>query len=155
MDQVFASLAPGKWSDFRIGERKGGLLGRILGYILRGVLSGMERAAARTRPTPDARLFWLSPYVSFAPQARSRPGGALGQPGNFAQPDVLVGLVRRASDHDREPGARKYFGRRFGMEGNIPFMTLFNKDGKRVWDRFQKELGDRELDALIESELAK
>jgi len=116
MDQVFASLAPGKWSDFRIGERKGGLLGRILGYILRGVLSGMERAAARTRPTPDARLFWLSPYVSFAPQARSRPGGALGQPGNFAQPDVLVGLVRRASDHDREPGARKYFGRRFGMD---------------------------------------
>ena len=25
-------------------------------------------------------------------------------------------LVRRASDHDREPGARKYFGRRFGMD---------------------------------------
>src|SRR2546421_474452 len=116
MDQVFASLESGKWSDFRIGESKGGLLGRILGYILRGVLSGITRAAARTRPMPDARLFWLSPYVSFAPQARSRPGGAFGQLGNFAQPDVLVGLVRRASDHDREPGARKYFGRRFGMD---------------------------------------
>jgi len=32
------------------------------------------------------------------------------------QPDVLVGLVRRARDYDREPGARKYFGRRFGMD---------------------------------------
>ncbi len=116
MDQVFASLRPGRWSDFQIGESKGGLLGRILGYILRGVLSGISRAAARTRPTPDIRLFWLSPYVSFAPQARSRPGGALGQLGNFAQPDVLVGLVRRARDYDREPGARKYFGRRFGMD---------------------------------------
>jgi hypothetical protein len=116
MDQVFASLRPGNWSDFQVGQSKGGLLGRILGYILRGVLSGMSRAAARTRPTPDRRLFWLSPYVSFAPQARSRPGGALGQLGNFAQPDVLVGLVRRARDYDREPGARKYFGRRFGMD---------------------------------------
>jgi hypothetical protein len=115
MDQVFASLAPGKWSDFRVGASKGGLLGRILSYILRGVLSGMQRAAAMTRPTPDARLFWLSPYVAFAPQARSRPGGALGRLGNFAQPDVLVGLVRRARDDDAEPGARKYFGRRFGM----------------------------------------
>jgi len=116
MDQVFASLAPGRWSDFTVGDSKGGLLGRILGYILRGVLSVITRAAFRTRPMPDVRLFWLSPYVSFAPQARSRPGGALGELGNFAQPDVLVGLVRRASDHDREPGALKYFGRRFGMD---------------------------------------
>src|SRR6266852_5171739 len=91
MDQVFASLRPGKWSDFEVGQKRGGLLGRILGYILRGVLSGVSRAAARTRPNPNVRLFWLSPYVSFAPQARSRPGGALGQLGNFAQPDVLVG----------------------------------------------------------------
>jgi hypothetical protein len=116
MDQVFACLAPGKWSDFQIGENMGGLLGRILGYILRGVLSGMSRAAARSRPTPDVRLFWLSPYVSFAPQARSRPGGALGQLGNFAQPDVVVGLRRRPRDYDREPGARQIFGRRFGMD---------------------------------------
>jgi len=116
MDQVFASMRPGKWSDFQVGEKKGGLLGRILGHILRGVLSGMSRAAARTRPDPDRRLFWLSPYVSFAPQARSRPGGAAGDLGNFAQPDVVVGLVRRARDYDREQGAARYFGRRFGMD---------------------------------------
>jgi Putative Flp pilus-assembly TadE/G-like len=116
MDQVFASLRPGRWSDFEVGEKKGGLLGRILSHVLRDVLSGMSRAAARTRPDPDRRLFWLSPYVSFAPQARSRPGGATGQPGNFAQPDVVVGLVRRARDYDRDRGASKYFGRRFGID---------------------------------------
>jgi hypothetical protein len=116
MDEVFASLGPGQWSEYRVGESKSGLLGRILGDILRGVLSGMRRAAARTRPMPDARLFWLSPYVSFAPQARSRPGGPLGPLGNFAQPDVLVGLVRRSRDFDAEPGARTIFGRRFGID---------------------------------------
>ena len=45
----------------------------------------------------------------------SRPGGALGQLGNFAQPDVVVGLARAGRDYDRAPGAQKYFGRRFGM----------------------------------------
>ena len=120
VDEVFASLGPGRWSDYRVGESKGGLLGRILEHILRGVLSGMARAAARTRPVPDARLFWLSPYVSFAPQARSRPGGALGELGNFAQPDVLVGLVRRGRDFDGERGARAIFGRRFGIDLGAP-----------------------------------
>ena len=116
MDQVFASLPPGAWSDYEVGQSRGGLLGRILGAVLRGVLSRISRAAARTRPSPDVRLFWLSPYVAFAPQAHSRPGGALAPLGNFAQPDVLVGLVRRARDYDREPGASKYFGRRFGLD---------------------------------------
>ena len=46
-------------------------------------------------------------------------------------------------------------GRRFGLEGGIPFVALFDKTGKKVWDRGQKELSDRELDKLIESELAK
>ena len=116
MDQVFASFRPGAWSDYEVGQSRGGLLGRILGAILQGVLSSIARAAARTRPSPDVRLFWLSPYVSFAPQARSRPGGAAGPLGNFAQPDVLVGLARRAGDHDREPGARSVFGGRFAMD---------------------------------------
>jgi hypothetical protein len=74
----------------------------------------MSRAAARTKPQPDARLFWMSPYVSFAPQARSRPGGLPGELGNFAQPDVVVGLARAARDYNRENGAR-LFGRRFEM----------------------------------------
>ncbi|QJW92889.1 TlpA family protein disulfide reductase [Frigoriglobus tundricola] len=46
-------------------------------------------------------------------------------------------------------------GRRFGLEGSIPFVALFDKTGKKVWDREQKELTDEELDKLIESELAK
>ena len=116
MDEVFASFGPGRWTDVQVGPAKRGLLGRILGYVLRGVLSSMARAAARTRPAPDPRLFWLSPYVSFAPQARSRPGGAFGKLGNFAQPDVLVGLVRRATDYDAQPGAGHIFGRRFGID---------------------------------------
>jgi hypothetical protein len=34
--------------------------------------------------------------------------------GNFAQPDVVVGLARAARDYNREKGTQ-YFGRRFGM----------------------------------------
>jgi Putative Flp pilus-assembly TadE/G-like len=114
MDQLFASFRPGNWSEYTVGAKKGGLLGRILNLVLHGVLSAMSRAAARTRPSPDVRLFWMSPYVSFAPQARSRPGGGIGQLGNFAQPDVVVGLARSARDYNAEKGAR-IFGRRFGM----------------------------------------
>jgi hypothetical protein len=55
----------------------------------------------------------MSPYVSFAPQARSRPG-ALGGLGNFAQPDVVVGVAHAARHYNREKGT-EYFGRRFGM----------------------------------------
>jgi thiol-disulfide isomerase/thioredoxin len=46
-------------------------------------------------------------------------------------------------------------GRRFGFDGSLPFVALFGKDGKKVWDREEKELSDDELDKLIESELAK
>jgi thiol-disulfide isomerase/thioredoxin len=46
-------------------------------------------------------------------------------------------------------------GRRFGFEGSLPFVVLFNKVGKKVWDREQNDISDRELDKLIESELAK
>ena len=118
MDQLFASLRPGKWSEASVGNNSGGgLLGRILNVILSGVLGRIAQSAAGSRIPAglDRRLFWMSPYVSFAPQARSRPGGALGQLGNFAQPDVVVGLAREGRDYNREPGARKYFGRRFGM----------------------------------------
>ena len=41
----------------------------------------------------------LCAHVSRRAQARSRPGGAFGRLGNFAQPDVLVGLVRSATVH--------------------------------------------------------
>lgn len=45
---------------------------------------------------------------------------------------------------------------RFGKEsGILPYMTVFGKDGKRVWDSEQKKLTDEELVKLIETELAK
>jgi thiol-disulfide isomerase/thioredoxin len=46
-------------------------------------------------------------------------------------------------------------GRRFGFAGGLPFVALFGKGGKKVWDSEQRELRDRDLDKLIESELAK
>jgi hypothetical protein len=110
MDQLFGA----RWSDYSVGARKGGVIGHIVNLVLLGVLSAMGRAAARTKPQPDARLFWMSPYVSFAPQARARPGGLAGELGNFAQPDVVVGLAYAARDYNRESGSR-VFGRRFGM----------------------------------------
>ncbi len=45
--------------------------------------------------------------------------------------------------------------KRFGLDGGIPFMALFGKDGKRVWHSEEKDLEDEELDKLIEAELAK
>ncbi|HYZ90357.1 MAG TPA: pilus assembly protein TadG-related protein [Myxococcales bacterium] len=110
IDQLFGAT----WSDYTIGARRGGIIGRIVNLVLAGVLSAMSRAAARTKPQPDARLFWMSPYVSFAPQARSRPGGVATELGNFGQPDVVVGLAYAARDYNREAGSR-VFGRRFGM----------------------------------------
>jgi hypothetical protein len=114
MDQLFASVAPGRWSDALVGEEGGGLLGRILSFILRGVLSGISREAQKG-PSPDRRYFALAPYVFFAPQARSRPGGPFGPLGNFGQPDVVVGLAREARDFNAEPGASKIYAHRFGL----------------------------------------
>jgi len=45
--------------------------------------------------------------------------------------------------------------KRYGLEGGIPFMVMFGKDGKKVWDSEEKSLKDEELDKLIEAELAK
>ena len=46
-------------------------------------------------------------------------------------------------------------GRRFGFAGSLPFVALFDKTGKKVWDREQEEISDRELDKRIEAELTK
>ena len=46
-------------------------------------------------------------------------------------------------------------GQRFGLRDGIPFKVLFDKTGRPVWDSERKHLSDRELDKLIESELAK
>lgn len=45
--------------------------------------------------------------------------------------------------------------KRFGIGAGIPYLTLFDKTGKRVWDSDAKPLSEKELAALIETELAK
>ncbi|MGZ5268965.1 MAG: TadE/TadG family type IV pilus assembly protein, partial [Caldimonas sp.] len=61
-----------------------------------------------------SRLFAVSPYVYFVPNAGTRSKlGTFGPNGNFNQPDVLVGLAKQGIDYDREAGAAKYYGHRF------------------------------------------
>ena len=55
---------------------------------------------------------------------------------------------------DREGGAAR-IERRFGLAGGVPFMALFGRDGRRVWDSEAEPLKDDELDKRIETELAK
>ncbi len=49
----------------------------------------------------------------------------------------------------------KDISERFGLDGSIPHLALFDKTGKRVWDSSSKPLADKDLKALIETELAK
>ena len=49
----------------------------------------------------------------------------------------------------------KDISKRFGLDGSIPHLALFDKTGARVWDSTSKPLGDKELKTLIETELAK
>jgi len=116
MDQVFPALRPGKNYEFRVLD-EGGLFGKALGKILGDALGDvMDELASSTAPKPDLRPFWISPYVSFAPQARSTPGGLLGDLGNFAQPDVIVGLAKEGRSMNRENGADKTYSRRFASQ---------------------------------------
>jgi hypothetical protein len=112
MNQVFPALSPGR--DYQVkGVQAGGLLGPVLKLILAGTAKAMEVVAEQTAPIPAQRLFWISPYVSFAPQARSTPGGLTGDLGNFAQPDVVVGLAKEGLHMNREGGLDKIQARRF------------------------------------------
>jgi thiol-disulfide isomerase/thioredoxin len=52
-------------------------------------------------------------------------------------------------------GAEDQLTKLFGKEAGIPFMALFNKEGKRACDSEQKKLTDEELVKLLEDELAK
>ncbi len=72
----------------------------------------VTRYAKQTRPAAglDKRLFALSPYVYFAPRASNTPGtGPFGALGNFAQPDVLVGLAKEGRDMNAEPARARRF----------------------------------------------
>ena len=120
MDQVAPSVSPFSDAYFKVW-RPSGIFGRGLLWLippLKDLLEGMERYANSTRPDPNYRFFTLSPYVYFSPRAESTPGaGPLGALGNFAQPDVLVGLAYEGRDYNREAGAAKYHGRRFAWNG--------------------------------------
>jgi hypothetical protein len=86
---------------------------------LQPLFDEIQAAASATGPDPDVRLFWMSPYVYFSPQPRSQPPAGLTSPlGNFAQPDVVVGLALQGTDYNRELGADKYYGHKFTWNGN-------------------------------------
>jgi hypothetical protein len=86
---------------------------------LQPLFDAIQEAASATAPDPDVRLFWMSPYVYFSPQPHSTPRAGLTSPlGNFAQPDVIVGLALQGTDYNRELGASKYYGHQFTWNGN-------------------------------------
>lgn len=94
---------------------------KLLGYLLGGLgpfKAMVSYAQNQAKVNPDARLFWISPYVSFAPRAAGKPGGGvLSALGNFAQPDVILGLAHQGVDYNRQTGAAGVFGRRFTLNG--------------------------------------
>lgn len=98
---------------------------------LKAILPGVGRvrdqmsdALKKYAPSPAQRPFWMSPYVYFAPQARGKASAGPAAPlGNFAQPDVLVGLALEGADADAgAPFRRRFFwdGRGAG-EGAVDF----------------------------------
>ena len=89
---------------------------RLLVPGIRRAREAMNAAMGRYAPSPPQRPFWMAPYVYFSPQARVRPGlGPAGPLGNFAQPDVLVGLSLAGKDADAP--ASGTFRRRFSWNG--------------------------------------
>ena len=95
----------------------------------------ISQALATSAPVPAQRAFWMAPYVYFAPQARGAPPpGPWAALGNFAQPDVLVGLALVARDLDADaPVLRRKFswnGRGAGS-GAVDF-RLAETDGPGI-----------------------
>jgi hypothetical protein len=85
-----------------------------IGYVRDQMSAALQKYA----PVPAQRMFWMSPYVYFAPQARGKPGtGPTAPLGNFAQPDVVAGVALRARDFNAERGASELHGRRFSWKG--------------------------------------
>ena len=117
MDQVAKAVAPRKNSYFG-GFSPSSIVGKAL-YAFFPPLKSLNKAvqgyAQKTRPNPDYRFFWLSPYVYFSPRASNK--ASLGSPGNFGQPDVLVGLALEGRDYNREGRAATTYGRRFSWGG--------------------------------------
>ena len=119
MDQLYKPY--GNENSYYLLWRPGKLLGKAIAKLIPGfnkALDGIEKGFKNTAPKPDYRAFLMSPYVFFAPHAKSAPGlGPAGAPGNFAQPDVITGLALEGRDFNREPGASTIHGRRFSWNG--------------------------------------
>lgn len=119
MDSVLANRK-GEFSYFEVW--KPGLVPKTLvNLFVPGLLPAMQSAVKRAnqnaKPNPDKRFFVLSPYVYFAAHAGTKGHFGTGAIGNFAQPDVLVGLAREGRDYNREAGAANIYGRRFSWGG--------------------------------------
>ena len=98
-----------------------GIIGKLIGKLLggTGAFQAMSNFARQTLPNPNSRrIFFISPYVFFHPNAHATPrGGLSGQLGNFAQPDVVFGLAKEGRDYNREVGAQEYYGKVFSFNG--------------------------------------
>ena len=141
MDQVQArpTVRPFTNSYFG-GFSPRALLGKALGVVVPflGPLDKLMLSwASKTRPKADHRFLLLAPYVYFAPRASNRPQpGPLGALGNFAQPDVLVGLALEGRDYDQEQGAPRLFGQRFSWQGGSSRRGAVDfRYGDRDWPR--------------------
>jgi hypothetical protein len=123
VDQVAPTVAP--FTDSYFGGFDAGSIVKGALYMMFPPLAAFQAAIPgyvdQTKPQPgvDKRIFALSPYVYFAPRAHGTPGGAA-ELGNFAQPDVLVGLAKQGKDYNEEQGAASGAGRRFSWNGNSP-----------------------------------
>jgi hypothetical protein len=112
MDQAFA--AKGSYFNY---WAPGVVAKTLLAATMPGFGAALAVGGGAPLPTPDQRVFFLSPYVSFAPRAKSTPGfGPTGSLGNFAQPDVVVGLAKEGVDYNREP-AGIAVGKKFSWNG--------------------------------------
>ena len=56
------------------------------------------------------------------------------------------------TDYDGEGG--KKLETRYGFRGSIPYFMVFARSGEKIWDNRDKK-SDKEIDELVEAELAK
>ena len=114
MDQLYAPF-PRPEHQYALLFSLPGWLKALLPAIalVRDAMSDSLQASA---PTPAQRMFWMAPYVYFAPQARAKPGvGPAGAPGNFGQPDVVIGLA--LEERGADTSASAVYRRRFSWNG--------------------------------------
>jgi Putative Flp pilus-assembly TadE/G-like len=117
VDQMSPAVEPRKDAWFSVWD-PGVVESSVIGIVLPGFVDALSKASGAALPVPAQRAFFMSPYVSFAPKARSTPAaGPTGDLGNFAQPDVLVGLAKEGLDYNQEAGANVY-GKRFSWTGH-------------------------------------